>query len=82
MTRNDPLAAHAALEAAEAKIREAEQARDQAAAELDAALAQVGWKRAHGGFANPLYEHVRTPGFLTPLAQVLEAVVFDRRAAA
>ena len=72
--------AHRALQDAERQIVQAEAARDQAREHLDEALAARGWKRAHGGFSNPLYQHVRTPGFLTPLEQVLEAVQFEEAA--
>lgn len=47
----DPLAAHRALKRAENQIRAAEDARDQARASLDIALAAAGWRRSWGAYA-------------------------------
>jgi len=55
-----PIEAHAALVAAEQALVDAQRARDEAAAQLEAALAGSGWHRMAGGFAptaTALYEH-------------------------
>ena len=73
MSHNNPVVdAHRALEHAEAEIAKAEQARDQAAARLDAALAARGWRRVTGAFApgaTPLY--TRLGGNSVELGDVL-----------
>ena len=84
-TSTDPLAARRAVEVAEAKIADAEAARDQASARLDEALLSCGWKRLVGGFspgATPLYSHLARPDAALTLDQALEVVRLERRIAA
>ena len=69
--------AHKAILAAEAKIAEAQRARDEAYAELDAALAARGWRRLMGAFNARLYQY--RGGNPVPLDDVLE---HERQAAA
>ena len=73
----DVATAHKAILAAEAKIAEAERARDEAYAELDQALAARGWRRLMGGFNARLYTHLG--GNPVPLDDVL---AHERQAAA
>jgi hypothetical protein len=79
----DPLAARRALEAAEAKILDATQARDEARTELDFALADSGWYRLVGAFspkATPLYRRGVSDDDVRPLPAVID--LLEREAAA
>jgi hypothetical protein len=80
-----PLDAQRALQDAEAKVRDAEQARDRARDELDAALTAVGWRRMRGVFnpgATPRYTHVLYPDAAITAEQVVEVLEQQRKAAA
>jgi hypothetical protein len=66
---SDVATAHKNLLAAEAKITEAERNRDEAAAQLDQALAARGWQRVYGGFDAKLYSN--RGGEAQPLERVL-----------
>ena len=77
--------AHRALIDAEAKLTEAEAARDMARAMLDAALAAVGWTRLVGAFspdAVAIYTHTLYPGANLHLGDVLEVLEQQAKATA
>ena len=69
-------ATHTALSPAPRRIPEAERARDEALAQLDAALSAAGWRRLQGAFDpnTKLYAHVANPSAPVPLENVLQAV--------
>jgi hypothetical protein len=75
--------AHHDLEAAEARLAEATEARNQARAQLDAALAATGWHRLVGVFSSDvsLYESKLYPSATLSLGDVLEHLAAQREAA-
>ena len=78
-------AAHRALTTAEQRIREAEQARDEARDRLDAALEAAGWSRLIGAFtpdATPLYTNLLYPDAALRRDQVLAVLARQERTAA